>query len=96
MRIRLSQENEAAVVRVSDTGTGIKPEHLSHIFDPFFTTKGVGKGTGLGLSISYATVKEHNGHIQVKSEVGRGSTFTIILPVGRDGSRNPKSPVART
>ncbi len=96
LRIRLSQENESAVVRVSDTGTGIKPEHLSHIFDPFFTTKGVGKGTGLGLSISYATVKEHDGHIQVQSELGRGSTFTIMLPVGRDGSRNPKSPVART
>jgi two-component system NtrC family sensor kinase len=92
LRIRLSRENDAAVVRVSDTGTGIKPEHVSHIFDPFFTTKGVGKGTGLGLSISYATVKEHEGHIQVQSEVGRGSTFTIILPVGRDGSRNPKSP----
>lgn len=94
--IKLSQENEAAVVRVSDTGTGIRPEHLSHIFDPFFTTKGVGKGTGLGLSISYATVKEHDGRIQVRSDVGRGSTFTIILPVGRDGSRNPKSPVPRT
>ena len=96
LRIRLSQENGAAVVRVSDTGTGIKPEHLSHIFDPFFTTKGVGKGTGLGLSISYATVKEHEGHIQVQSEVGRGSTFTIILPAGRDGSRNPKDPILRT
>jgi len=96
LRIRLSQEKEAAVVRVSDTGMGIKPEHLSHIFDPFFTTKGVGKGTGLGLSISYATVKEHEGHIQVQSEIDRGSTFTIILPVGRDGSRNPKSPILRT
>jgi two-component system NtrC family sensor kinase len=96
LRIRLSQENGAAVVRVSDTGTGIKPEHLSHIFDPFYTTKGVGKGTGLGLSISYAIVKEHEGHIQVQSEVGRGSTFTIILPVGRDGPRNPKSPIPRT
>jgi signal transduction histidine kinase len=95
LRIRLSQEKEAAVVRVSDTGMGIKPEHLSHIFDPFFTTKGVGKGTGLGLSISYATVKEHEGHIQVQSEVGRGSTFKIILPAGRDGSRNPKSPILR-
>ena len=96
LRIRLSQENDAAVVRISDTGTGIKPEHLSHIFDPFFTTKGVGKGTGLGLSISYATVKEHEGRIQVQSKVDRGSTFTIILPVGRDGSRNPKSPILRT
>jgi len=94
--IRLGLENGAAVVRISDTGTGIKPEHLSRIFDPFFTTKGVGKGTGLGLSISYAIIKEHEGRIEVQSEVGRGSTFTITLPVGRDGSRKPGDPVLRT
>ncbi|HSA97388.1 MAG TPA: ATP-binding protein [Acidobacteriota bacterium] len=85
--IRLGREDGAAVVRISDTGTGIKPEHLSRIFDPFFTTKGVGKGTGLGLSISYAIIKEHDGRIDVRSEVGRGTTFTITLPIGRDGSR---------
>jgi PAS domain S-box-containing protein len=96
LRIRLSPEGEAAVVRISDTGTGIKPEHLPHIFDPFFTTKGVGKGTGLGLSISYAIIKEHDGRIQVRSEIGRGSTFTITLPVGRDGGGNPKPPASRT
>jgi two-component system NtrC family sensor kinase len=84
--IQLSTEDNQAVVRISDTGTGIKPEHMAHIFDPFFTTKGIGKGTGLGLSISYAIVKEHEGHIQVSSEVGRGSTFTITLPSGE----NPK------
>ncbi|MGZ5499240.1 MAG: ATP-binding protein, partial [Candidatus Aminicenantales bacterium] len=77
--IRLSLEGGAEVVRISDTGTGIKPEHRSRIFDPFFTTKGVGKGTGLGLSISYAIVKEHDGRIDVQSEVGRGSTFSITL-----------------
>ena len=86
LRIRLSLEDGAAVVRISDTGTGIKPEHRSRIFDPFFTTKGVGKGTGLGLSISYAIVKEHDGRIDVQSEVGRGSTFTITLPADRDGA----------
>jgi PAS domain S-box-containing protein len=80
--IRLAEAEEQAVVQISDTGTGIKPEHLSHIFDPFFTTKGIGKGTGLGLSISYAIVKEHEGQIEVASEVGRGSTFTITLPRG--------------
>jgi two-component system, NtrC family, sensor kinase len=83
--IRLTQEGGQAVVRISDTGTGIKPEHLAHIFDPFFTTKGIGKGTGLGLSISYAIVKEHDGTIQVRSEPGRGSTFTIALPPGPAG-----------
>jgi two-component system, NtrC family, sensor kinase len=84
--IRLTQEEDQAVVRISDTGTGIKPEHQAHIFDPFFTTKGIGKGTGLGLSISYAIVKEHDGHIQVQSELGRGSTFTISLPSDPAGS----------
>jgi PAS domain S-box-containing protein len=78
--IRLNEAEGRAVVRISDTGIGIKPEHLAHIFDPFFTTKGIGKGTGLGLSISYAIVKEHEGHIEVASEVGKGSTFTILLP----------------
>jgi signal transduction histidine kinase len=96
LRVRLSLENEAAVVRISDTGTGIKPEHRSRIFDPFFTTKGVGKGTGLGLSISYAIVKEHDGRIDVQSEVGRGSTFIITLPIGRDGGGRPAGPASRT
>ena len=65
------------------------------VFDPFFTTKGVGKGTGLGLSISYAIVKEHDGRIDVQSEVGRGSTFSITLPAGREGLRKAAVPVSR-
>lgn len=65
----------------SDTGKGIRPEDLSKIFDPGFTTKGVGVGSGLGLAICYKIVREHGGHIQVRSELGRGSTFTITLPV---------------
>jgi two-component system NtrC family sensor kinase len=86
--IRLDEADGQTVIRISDTGTGIKPEHLARIFDPFFTTKGIGKGTGLGLSISYAIVKEHDGHIQVQSEVAKGSTFTITLP------RRPDAPPA--
>ena len=78
--IRLDEADGQTIIRISDTGTGIQPEHLARIFDPFFTTKGIGKGTGLGLSISYAIIKEHEGHIQVQSEVGRGSTFSITLP----------------
>ncbi len=96
LTIQLAQAEGQAVVRISDTGTGIKPEHLTHIFDPFFTTKGVGKGTGLGLSISYAIVKEHEGHIQVTSEVGKGSTFTISLPMGDGIPPTRKSDLLRT
>ena len=94
--IRLSEGEGLAVVRISDTGTGIKPEHLTHIFDPFFTTKGIGKGTGLGLSISYAIVKEHDGHIQVTSEIGKGSAFTVTLPMGPNAPQVPKKLPERT
>lgn len=66
---------------VSDSGKGIAAENLSRIFDPFFTTKEVGKGTGLGLNVSYNIVKKHNGAIDVKSEPGKGATFTIRIPV---------------
>lgn len=96
LRIRLSEDDGMARVRIADTGTGIRPEQLPHIFDPFFTTKGVGKGTGLGLSISYAIVKDHEGHIQVASEVGKGSAFTISLPMGEPGPDRRKSTLFRT
>lgn len=69
-------------VIIADTGTGIPPEQLPRIFDPFFSTKGVGKGTGLGLAISRRIVEDHHGHIEVASEVGCGTTFTIWLPAG--------------
>jgi signal transduction histidine kinase len=66
--------------RISDTGPGIKAEHLGKIFDPFFTTKEVGQGTGLGLSISYGIIEQHGGTISVTSQPGQGATFTITLP----------------
>jgi signal transduction histidine kinase len=68
---------------IRDTGAGIKPEALEHIFEPFFTTKSVGRGTGLGLSVAYSIVKRHQGQIEVKSEIGRGTVFTVLLPVAR-------------
>jgi CheY-like chemotaxis protein/anti-sigma regulatory factor (Ser/Thr protein kinase) len=68
-------------ITVSDQGSGIEPIHRDRIFDPFFTTKGVGAGTGLGLAMVQGTVERHRGRVEVDSEVGRGSTFTIRLPI---------------
>jgi two-component system NtrC family sensor kinase len=68
-------------VEISDTGTGIREEHLDKIFDSFFTTKGEVKGVGLGLSVCYGFIKDHGGDIEVKSQVGEGTAFTITLPV---------------
>jgi two-component system NtrC family sensor kinase len=73
-------EQQAATVKVADTGSGIKPDNLNRIFDPFFTTKAVGRGTGLGLSICFSIVKRLGGGITVRSEVGKGTEFTIQLP----------------
>lgn len=81
VRIVTNTENGFVTVSVTDTGTGIAPEHLSRIFDPFYTTKPVGDGTGLGLSISFGIVKRHDGTITVKTEVGKGTTFTVKLPI---------------
>lgn len=81
IRIKTVYRDGHIVVEISDTGVGIPPKNLKRIFDPGFTTKGVGVGTGLGLSISYKIVKAHGGTIEVQSEVGKGSTFTIRLPM---------------
>jgi signal transduction histidine kinase/ligand-binding sensor domain-containing protein len=81
IKIKTSKSDDKIVIRISDDGKGIKEENLKKIFDPGFTTKGVGVGTGLGLSISYNIIKDHNGEIRVKSELGRGTEFTIILPI---------------
>jgi PAS domain S-box-containing protein len=67
-------------LRVTDTGSGIAPEHLPHIFEPFFTTKDVGKGTGLGLATTYGIAQQHGGWIEVDSEVDRGTTFRVFFP----------------
>ena len=83
LRIALQRVGETAHILLQDTGCGIAPEHINRIFDPFFTTKPEGEGTGLGLSVSYGIVASHRGRIEVESEVGKGSTFTIILPLGQ-------------
>ena len=68
------------IIQFEDEGVGIKDENISKIFEPFYTTKKVGKGTGLGLSVSYGIIKNLNGRIDVQSETGKGSIFTISLP----------------
>jgi len=75
------------VVKISDTGHGIEKKDMARIFDPFFTTKPTGEGTGLGLSVSYGIIKNHGGDILVESEAGKGSTFTIVLPLVSPHSR---------
>ncbi|HSU33078.1 MAG TPA: ATP-binding protein [Bryobacteraceae bacterium] len=80
LTIRTWAEGGFAHLEVADTGSGIPPEHLQRIYDPFFTTKGAKKGTGLGLSISYGIVQEHNGIIEVDSNLGRGTRFRLEFP----------------
>ncbi|MDE2342128.1 MAG: ATPase [Betaproteobacteria bacterium] len=81
--LRTSTQNEGVLVEVSDTGKGIEQEHLNRIFEPFFTTKPYGEGTGLGLSVSYNIVQNHHGSITVESQVGKGTTFRIWLPISQ-------------
>ena len=83
--IELAESDGQARCTVRDTGCGIPPEVRERIFDPFFTTKPVGQGTGLGLSISYGIVEQHGGRITVESETGKGSAFTVWLPLRRHG-----------
>ncbi|WP_198120196.1 ATP-binding protein [Massilia rhizosphaerae] len=78
--VRTGYDDKAVWVEIEDNGSGIAPEHLDHIFEPFFTTKPIGKGTGLGLSIVYGIVQSHNGTIDVKSTVGKGTVFRVTLP----------------
>ena len=68
-------------IGIADTGCGIPPEDLNKLFDPFFSTKDVGQGTGLGLAVSLGIVQRHGGTIRVRSEVGKGSCFTVWLPI---------------
>jgi two-component system NtrC family sensor kinase len=79
--IRTCREGDQACLIFSDSGRGIPPDVLPRIFDPFFTTKAVGSGTGLGLSLAYGIVQKHKGSIEVVSEVDKGTTFTIRLPI---------------
>jgi len=81
IKIKTFTKRNRIYVQITDNGCGIPKKNLHRIFDPFFTTKEVGKGTGLGLSTAYNIIKKHNGEIRVESKVGKGTRFTIELPI---------------
>ncbi len=83
IRVRTWTDNEKICVEVRDTGKGIEPEHIERLFEPFFTTKEVGVGSGLGLAISKSIVEGYGGRIEVRSELGEGTSFVVCLPVGQ-------------
>jgi len=87
VRTSILPGDKTVSVEFADTGCGIPEERISRIFEPFFTTKEVGRGTGLGLSMSYGIIEAHKGKIDVKSEIGKGSTFRIELPVEGNSGR---------
>lgn len=83
LHVEIRPNGHLAHISVSDTGCGISPETLSNIFDPFFTTKPPGQGTGLGLSVCHSIVKAHGGEITCESDLGKGTTFHVLLPLER-------------
>ncbi|MDH5602619.1 MAG: PAS domain S-box protein, partial [Cyclobacteriaceae bacterium] len=87
INITTSMKNNEIIIEIKDNGPGMDEETLKKIFDPFYTTKEIGKGTGLGLSISYNIIKQHSGKLLVKSSLGRGTTFTVCLPLKFRGER---------
>ena len=89
--VELHREGSQAVLRVSDTGRGISPTHMKRLFEPFFTTRGPGEGTGLGLSLARDIILAHRGSIDVQTEVGVGTTFTVRLPIDEGGTVAPVS-----
>ena len=86
--INTCARNQNLYISINDNGPGIPPENLARIFDPFFTTRPVGKGTGLGLSICYGIINKMGGRIDVESKVEEGTTFTIVLPLDNQETKN--------
>ncbi len=81
LTFRVFAQTNRLLIEVADNGSGIPPENMSKIFEPFFTTKEVGKGTGLGLAVCYGIVSEHGGRLNVRSNLGKGTVFSIALPI---------------
>ena len=94
LRLETRVEGEELVVSVSDTGEGIHPRHFAHLFQPFFSTRRAGEGTGLGLTLSRRIVLRHGGRVEVSSEEGRGSTFSVFLPLRLRAESTPERVVS--
>ncbi len=92
IRIKTFFQGDGAVLQVSDSGTGIKREHLKKVFEPFWTTKGLSIGTGMGLAVSHGIISRHGGTIHVNSEEGKGSTFTATIPLAKESHEVPMLP----
>ncbi len=92
IRIKTFFQGDGAVLQVSDSGTGIKGEHLKKVFEPFWTTKGLSIGTGMGLAVSHGIISRHGGTIHVNSEEGKGSTFTATIPLANESHEVPMLP----
>jgi two-component system, NtrC family, sensor kinase len=84
VEISTRENGSSVIIQIKDTGQGIHADLLDHIWDPFFTTKSVGEGLGLGLAVSFNIIKRHGGEIQVESQYGEGSVFTVSLPVSQE------------
>ena len=84
LQVETETTSKRVLMRVRDTGVGIKTEDLPHIFEPFFSTKTQGQGTGLGLSVVYGILERHGGTVEVESEIGKGTSFKLSLPRERN------------
>jgi signal transduction histidine kinase len=90
LTIKTGVRDGRAEISFTDTGCGMTREQLSRLFTPFYTTKETGKGTGLGLAISYGIIQSHSGEIEAESEIGRGSTLKVKLPVEKQTGETSK------
>jgi signal transduction histidine kinase len=91
LTINVKDEGEQCRILIADNGSGIPKEIMPKIYDAFFTTKDVGSGTGLGLNIVQRIVRAHSGEIQVQSEIGKGTTFEILIPKAYKGATSSDS-----
>jgi len=87
LTVSANVDNENIIIECEDSGCGIDEKNLNYIFNPFFTTKELGKGTGLGLFIVFSEVEKLGGRVDVKSKVGEGTTFTVIIPLERESGQ---------